>query len=490
MAWMVRWGVVIQWPRSGALRKRASVPVLLAAVLFAGAYASVARADGDPASDYLVGRQVFLSAGATTESPAQRQLIALVQAANRAGFPIRVATVPTEYDLGSIIELWRKPQLYARFLGLELPYKGRLLVAMPNGFGFSWPGHSPAAEYRLLGRLRVGVGSASLPVATQAAVRQLAGADGIRLASATGQPAAGKAGAQSDTGLWIAIALAALAMLAALATFLRMRSRRRRAAMPVAPAPTQAAPVAPSPSAVPPLAAAPSAAVPPAAAPTTAKPRLLPIPLRWALPSFAFLAAVAIVTPIVAASRSHPGGVSNVASSAVQTPPPFTWPVGSRAAPEFALRDQSGQRVSVAAYHGRPVIITFIDPLCRNLCPLEAKVLNQVVAQMPPAQRPVILAVSVDVYANTRADLLQDVRKWELVPQWRWAVGRPAQLAAVWKRYEIGVNVVTKKLAGTAINYITHTEAAYIVDRTGHERALFLWPFYPQDVERMLRELS
>jgi cytochrome oxidase Cu insertion factor (SCO1/SenC/PrrC family) len=144
----------------------------------------------------------------------------------------------------------------------------------------------------------------------------------------------------------------------------------------------------------------------------------------------------------------------------------------------------------MAEFRGRPVIATFVDPLCRNLCPLEAHLLNQVVGEMPVSRRPVILAVSVDVYADTRADLLQDEHKWELVPQWHWAVGPPAQLAAVWKRYEIGVSVVTKRIAGTTINYITHTEAAYVIDATGHERALFVWPFYPQDVEHMLRQLT
>jgi cytochrome oxidase Cu insertion factor (SCO1/SenC/PrrC family) len=94
------------------------------------------------------------------------------------------------------------------------------------------------------------------------------------------------------------------------------------------------------------------------------------------------------------------------------------------------------------------------------------------------------------VYANARADLLQDVREWHLVPQWRWAVGRPSVLAAVWKRYKIGVSVVTKRIAGTTIHYITHTEGAYVIDASGHERALFLWPFYPQDVQRVLRQLE
>ena len=146
--------------------------------------------------------------------------------------------------------------------------------------------------------------------------------------------------------------------------------------------------------------------------------------------------------------------------------------------------------MSLGAYRGRPVIVTFVDPLCRNLCPLEAKLLNQVVGEMPSDRRPVILAVSVDVYANARANLLQDVHKWELVPEWHWAVGPAARLSAVWKRYSVGVSVRTRRIAGTTIRYILHTEAAYVIDATGHERALFVWPFYPQDVERTLRELT
>jgi hypothetical protein len=63
-------------------------------------------------------------------------------------------------------------------------------------------------------------------------------------------------------------------------------------------------------------------------------------------------------------------------------------------------------------------------------------------------------------------------------------------LAQVWKHYEIGVSVVTKKISGTTINYITHTEAAYVIDSTGHERALFVWPFYPQDLRHTLAQLS
>ena len=428
--------------------------LLIVAVLLA-LPASAARGDGDPASDYLLANQVFLTSQSGTVSPAQRQLLDTVRLANRSGFAIRVAVISDQYDLGSITAAWRKPQAYAKFLGVELSlaYKHLLLVAMPNGFGFNWPGHSTAAANRIVAAVPLGAGGNRLAVAAQVAVRRLAAASGVTLA----RPAAGGTGSGArGAAVIVGAVLGGLTLFAAAAcAVLRARGRRRRLV--------------------------------PERARVWSR-RLKSVPVRWVVPAVALLVGVAVALSI----RAVRGDGTQLSPASIVTPPPFAWPAGVRPAPGFVLRDQAGQRVSVAAYRGRPVIVTFIDPLCRNLCPLEAQVLNQVDRQLPASQRPVILAVSVDVYSNadSRADLLKTSRHWRLVPQWRWAVGRPAQLAAVWKRYHIGVSVVTKRIGNTAIHYITHTEGAYIVDSTGHERALFLWPFYPPDVMRVLRRLE
>lgn len=154
------------------------------------------------------------------------------------------------------------------------------------------------------------------------------------------------------------------------------------------------------------------------------------------------------------------------------------------------LRDQQGQPVSIAQFHGRPVIVTFIDPLCRNFCPLEAKQLNLVVNSLPASSRPAVVAVSVNIYGNARANLLQDVAHWQLGPEWRWGVGSPAQLARVWKNYGVGVLVTTKTIKGVTVHNVTHTEGAYLIDATGHERALFLWPYAAADVKHALAQIS
>jgi hypothetical protein len=150
--------------------------VLLAAVLAASAAPQAARADGDPASDYLLVRKVFLSYELATLSQQERALTKTVAEANERGYAIRVAVISSAYDLGSVTVLWRKPQTYAKFLGAELSfvYKQRLLVVMPNGFGFNWPKHPIARQLALLAKLKVQRGGAGLLASATAAVQALA----------------------------------------------------------------------------------------------------------------------------------------------------------------------------------------------------------------------------------------------------------------------------------------------------------------------------
>ncbi|MBV9167601.1 MAG: SCO family protein, partial [Solirubrobacterales bacterium] len=329
---------------------------------------------------------------------------------------------------------------------------------------FSWSGHAAGPEYRLLSAVPVQAGGDGLSVAALAAVRRLAA--GAHLAPAPVYRPAARA-ASASNGWILVVVIAVLAVLSALSAVL-WRARHASAA----PAPRSRRPVV-----------------------RRQLPRAALLALAGCVVACTAVAAVIVASAIRGGARdSSLVTASSAAPSPRQaaslvTPPPFSWSPGQRPAPDFSLVDQSGGRVSLRSYRGHPVIVTFIDPVCRNLCPLQAKVLDQAVREMPVSRRPAILAVSVDVYADTRADLLRDFRKWELVRQWRWAVGSRARLTAVWRSYKIAVAVSRVKVRGTTITSITHTSAAYIVDRTGHERALFLWPFYPQDVVHVLRQL-
>jgi cytochrome oxidase Cu insertion factor (SCO1/SenC/PrrC family) len=460
---------------------------VLATVLLAGGVgAPTARADGDPASDVLVSQTLYLPADAGVSEKQEMQLNAVLRALKRSGVPVRVAVIPSAYDLGSIGELWLKPATYARFLGIELSlvYKQALLVVMPNGFGLNWPGHSSAAAEAHLANIRIGAGTGAVVTATEAAVRAVAASDGVAIASSprTG----GGRGAEA-----IATIGGAVAGLLATGAALRLALRRRRRD-PALPAPTNA------------LA-------------SERRSRR-----RRAVPGIAAACCVAIGTPILVVSlvrqnpaspgRHRPAAVVghrpaaavghrpatvvghrpavSITAAANAAPPALAWRAGKRSAPDFRLADENGRPVSTAAYRGRPFIVTFIDPLCRNLCPLAAQVLDQADRQLPAARRVPIVAVSVDIYADTHADLTQDFKEWRLVPQWRWAVGAPRQLAEVWKRWDVGVWVETKRIAGTTVHYITHNEFAFLVDPAGYERALFIWPYGSQGVVDELDRLS
>jgi hypothetical protein len=109
----------------------------LAALALALAAVPAARADGDPASDYLITQPMFVPFGNHTTAKKAGELSRLLVDAKQKGFPLKVAVIASPYDLGAVPSLFRQPKQYARFLGQEIFYfvKDELLVVMPNGFG-------------------------------------------------------------------------------------------------------------------------------------------------------------------------------------------------------------------------------------------------------------------------------------------------------------------------------------------------------------------
>jgi cytochrome oxidase Cu insertion factor (SCO1/SenC/PrrC family) len=210
---------------------------------------------------------------------------------------------------------------------------------------------------------------------------------------------------------------------------------------------------------------------------------------RWL--KIALIAGAAVVGAGVGIGVAIANGGGPPAPELTAKPDPgVTFPAGARRAPDFTLRDQAGRRISMSSLRGRPVIVAFIDPVCRNLCPLEAKVLNDTVAGLPAASRPTIVAVSVNPWNQTAANLKLDREKWHLVPQWRWGLGNLKRLSKVWNSYAIGVQVQTKSLAGVTVHQVAHTEAAYVIDAKGYERSLFIYPYRSEDVVNAVRRLS
>jgi hypothetical protein len=151
-----------------------------------------ARANGDPASDYLISQPVFFPFESRVSDTAAEKLTQVLEAAKEAGLEVRVALIATPVDLGAVPVLYEKPQRYANFLGQELVffYKGMLLVVMPNGYGLHQPGAALTEDKAELARLPMPGTSEgdALAVGAESAVRTLARQRGITLREPVASP--------------------------------------------------------------------------------------------------------------------------------------------------------------------------------------------------------------------------------------------------------------------------------------------------------------
>jgi hypothetical protein len=197
---------------------------LLVAVATLG-FPAAAYANGDPASDYLLGQSVFLPFNAKIDSNVVERLNAVITAADKAGFKIKVAVIGTRYDLGTAFSLYGKPQRYAEFLGLELSfvYRDRLLVVMPNGFGYSVRGEPAPLFSRVLKSMpEPGRDATKETSAATTAVSRLAAVAGHRIVVPKG------GGSEARDRITIAAAVtAAIALIAGLILFRRGRQPAR-----------------------------------------------------------------------------------------------------------------------------------------------------------------------------------------------------------------------------------------------------------------------
>jgi hypothetical protein len=166
------------------MRSRAGWFALCLATLVACLPAAPANADGDPASDFLLFAPVFFPFNRPSQ-PQRDRLLATVEAAKQRGYTIRVAVVGSRQDLGAVPDLFGRPSTYARFLGSELVgrYRGRLLVVMPQGYGFSIKGKADQSGAQPLVGLAPPAGPSSddLTAAATAAVRALALGSGVQV---------------------------------------------------------------------------------------------------------------------------------------------------------------------------------------------------------------------------------------------------------------------------------------------------------------------
>ena len=170
-----------------------------------------------------------------------------------------------------------------------------------------------------------------------------------------------------------------------------------------------------------------------------------------------------------------------------------------RPAPDFTLTDYRGQTVSLSDFRGKVVVLTFIYTACPDVCPVIARNLQTAYEQLPAERQDdvVLIAITVDPERDTPQALEEFSERNGLAenPSWYALRGDPAALEPVWQAYGIypGAMLATPAHGeGTpaAGGGQGHTDAIFVIDPDGRQRALLRGYFEPASVAHNIEVLA
>jgi protein SCO1/2 len=167
-----------------------------------------------------------------------------------------------------------------------------------------------------------------------------------------------------------------------------------------------------------------------------------------------FLVAVfALAAVVLAAPRGDDGGAATAGTRFEGA----VMPEGFRA-PDFELRDQDGEPISMRGFRGDPVIVTFLYTTCENTCPLQAQTIRGALDQLGhdvPA-----IAIAVDPPRDTPERARAFLSEQRALGRLDFVLGSRAELRRVWRGFRIRPQSVTQE----------HQARITLVDPRGYQR--------------------
>jgi cytochrome oxidase Cu insertion factor (SCO1/SenC/PrrC family) len=157
--------------------------------------------------------------------------------------------------------------------------------------------------------------------------------------------------------------------------------------------------------------------------------------------------------------------------------------LGGQPAPDFRLRNQFGQPMSLSQFRGKVVMLAFEDSECTTVCPLTTQSMLEAKQLLGPAGSQVqLLGVDANPDAISIDHVLSYSRTHGLVNQWNFLTGSLAELKATWAKYHIAVQIERDE--------IDHTPALFLIDQQGRERKLYLTQMAYSSVGQSARVLA
>ena len=140
------------------------------------------------------------------------------------------------------------------------------------------------------------------------------------------------------------------------------------------------------------------------------------------------------------------------------------------AAPDFALTSQDGAEVTLGAFRGKVVAVTFIYASCPDVCPLLSDKLARVQDELGAdfGARIAFLSITVDPERDTPEVLKEYAEALDAdLAGWSFLTGTKAAIRDVARRYGVAV-------APAADGQVDHTLLTTLIDRRGIMRVQYL----------------
>jgi protein SCO1/2 len=152
-----------------------------------------------------------------------------------------------------------------------------------------------------------------------------------------------------------------------------------------------------------------------------------------------------------------------------------TMPADLRA-PDFRLRNEEGEPISMRALRGRPVVVTFLYTHCQDSCPIQAQTVRGALDDLGhdvPA-----LAIAVDPPNDTPQSARKFLAEQRATGRIQFVLGSREQLRPLWKGYAITPQRVTQE----------HMARITLVDERGFQRVGY--PGSEATPERLAHDLA
>jgi protein SCO1 len=145
-------------------------------------------------------------------------------------------------------------------------------------------------------------------------------------------------------------------------------------------------------------------------------------------------------------------------------------------APDFRLRNEQGEPISMRALRGQPVIVTFLYTHCQDSCPIQAQTVRGALDDLGhdvPA-----LAIAVDPPNDTPQSARKFLAEQRASGRIQFVLGSREQLRPLWKGYAITPQRVTQE----------HMARITLVDARGFQRVGY--PGSEATPERLAHDLA